>query len=49
MAEIVHDLDIRDDKYKAAEAKGLEDVLRGIKKSAKDDSMRSKRGWRDSR
>jgi len=26
MAEVVHDLDMKDDKYKA-EAKGLEDIL----------------------
>ncbi len=38
MAEIVHDLDMRDDKYKASGAKGLEDILSGIRKSAKDDS-----------
>lgn len=37
MAEIVHDLDTKDDKYKSAEAKGLEDILIGIRKTAKDD------------
>jgi len=37
MAEIVHDLDIKDEKYQAAEAKGLEDILSGIRKTAKDD------------
>ena len=37
MAEIVHDLDVKDEKYKAAEAKGLEDILIGIRKTAKDD------------
>jgi len=44
MAEIVHDLDMRDDKYKAAEAKGLEDILSGIRKSAKDDSEALEKG-----
>jgi hypothetical protein len=37
MGEIVHDLDIKDEKYKSAEAKGLEDILIGIRKTAKDD------------
>jgi len=37
MAEIVHNLDTKDEKYKSAEAKGLEDILIGIRKTAKDD------------
>jgi hypothetical protein len=37
MSEIVHDLDMKDEKYKASEAKGLEDILIGIRKTAKDD------------
>ena len=37
MAEIVHDLDMKDEKYKAIEAKGLEEILIGIRKTAKDD------------
>ena len=37
IAEIVHDLDMKDDKYKSAEAKGLEDILTGIRKTAGDD------------
>jgi hypothetical protein len=37
MAEIVHDLDMKDEKYHATEAKGLEDILSGIRKTAKDD------------
>lgn len=37
MAEIVHDLDTRDDKYKSAEASGLEVILAGIRRTAKDD------------
>lgn len=37
MAEIVHDLDTKDEKYKSAEAKGLEDILIGIRKTARDD------------
>jgi len=37
IAEIVHDLDVKDGKYGATEAKGLEDILTGIRKTAKDD------------
>lgn len=37
IAEIVHDLDVKDGKYGPAEAKGLEDILIGIRKTAKDD------------
>jgi hypothetical protein len=44
MAEIIHDLDMRDDKYKAAEARGLEDILSGIRKSAKDDTEALEKG-----
>jgi len=38
IAGIVHELDMKDDKYKNAEAKGIEDILIGIRKTAKDDS-----------
>ncbi len=34
---MVHELDIKDEKYKSAEAKGVEDILMGIRKTAKDD------------
>ncbi|HUO76171.1 MAG TPA: chromate resistance protein ChrB domain-containing protein [Thermodesulfovibrionales bacterium] len=44
MAEIVHDLDLKDEKYKSAEAKGLEDILIGIRKAAKDDSDALEKG-----
>lgn len=37
IAEIVHELDIKDDKYKNPEAKGIEHILSGIRKTAKDD------------
>jgi hypothetical protein len=37
IAEIVHDLDLKDGKYGSVEAKGLEDILIGIRKTAKDD------------
>ncbi len=38
IAEIVHDLDMKDAKYKSPEAKGLEDILTGIRKTAKNDN-----------
>lgn len=38
IAEIVHDLDIKDNKYQAPEAPGLEAILAGIRKTAKDDN-----------
>jgi hypothetical protein len=44
MAEIVHDLDMKDEKYHAAEAKGLEDILSGIRKTAKDDTDTLEKG-----
>lgn len=37
IAKIVHDLDMKDNKYETAEAKGLEDILEGIRKTAKND------------
>lgn len=44
IAEIVHDLDLKDDKYKSAEARGLENILIGIRKTAKDDRDALERG-----
>ncbi|MHB8879886.1 MAG: chromate resistance protein ChrB domain-containing protein [Thermodesulfovibrionales bacterium] len=44
IAEIVHDLDMKDDKYKSAEAKGLEDILTGIRMTAKDDTEALEKG-----
>lgn len=38
IAEIVHELDIKDEKYKNPEAKGIEDILRGIRTTAKSDA-----------
>lgn len=37
IAEIVHELDMKDDKFRNPEAKGIEDILLGIRKTAKDD------------
>jgi hypothetical protein len=44
IAAIVHELDIKDDKYKTPEAKGIEDILTGIRKTAKDDNDALQRG-----
>lgn len=44
IAEIVHDLDMKDEKYKALEARGLEDILTGIRKTANDDTEALEKG-----
>jgi len=44
IAEIVHDLDVKDDKYGKAEAAGVEDILAGIRKTAKNDADGLERG-----
>jgi hypothetical protein len=37
IAEIVHDLDVKDDKYNNAGTAGVEEILSGIRKTGKDD------------
>jgi hypothetical protein len=37
IAEMVHELDTKDEKYKNPEVKGIEDILMGIRKTVKDD------------
>ncbi|MBI5213124.1 MAG: chromate resistance protein [Nitrospirae bacterium] len=44
IAAIVHELDIKDDKYKAPEAKGIEEVLTGIRKTALNDADALEKG-----
>ena len=44
IAEIVHDLDVKDDKYGDPEATGVEEILIGIRKTAKNDSDALERG-----
>lgn len=44
IAEIVHDLDVRDEKYGNPEAAGVEAVLTGIRKTAKNDDEALERG-----
>jgi len=38
IAEIVHDLDVKDEKYAKPETAGVEDILTGIRKTAKNDA-----------
>ena len=38
VAEIVHELDVRDDRYRRPESIGVEDILSGIRKTVKDDA-----------
>ncbi|MBI5101413.1 MAG: chromate resistance protein [Nitrospirae bacterium] len=44
IAEIVHDLDMKDNKYNTAEAKGLEDILTGIRMTTHTDAEALKKG-----
>jgi hypothetical protein len=44
IAEIVHDLDVKDEKYGRQEAAGVEDILAGIRKTAKNDADGLERG-----
>ncbi len=38
MAELVHDLDVKDDKFGRPETAGVEEILAGIRKTAKNDA-----------
>lgn len=44
IAEIVHDLDVKDDKYGKPEAAGIEEILAGIRKTAENDADGLERG-----
>jgi len=44
IAEIVHDLDVKDEKYGKPETTGVEDILSGIRKTAKNDTDGLERG-----
>ncbi len=46
LAEIVHDLDVKDEKYGNPETAGLEEILTGIRKSLKDDAAALEQGMR---
>lgn len=44
VAEIVHELDLKDNKFRTPEAKGIENILYGIRKTAKNDYESMERG-----
>ncbi len=44
IAELVHEIDLKDGKYDSPEAKGIEEILKGIKKMPKDDADVLERG-----
>ena len=44
IAEIVHELDLKDDKFRAPEAKGIEEILSGMRKTVKDDHEALEKG-----
>jgi hypothetical protein len=45
IGEIVHDIDLRDRKYKRAEAAGVEQLISGIVRANADDATRLERGF----
>ena len=49
IAEIVHDLDMKDDRYHAGEAAGVEEILTGIRGPLRTMRMRSRGAWRCSK
>lgn len=44
IAEIVHELDMKDDKFAHPEARGIEDILSGIRKTARRDEEMLEKG-----
>lgn len=44
IARIVHEIDVKDGKYKNPEARGIEEILTGIRRSVKDDKEALERG-----
>ncbi|MCC6345691.1 MAG: chromate resistance protein [Nitrospirales bacterium] len=44
MAEIVHELDMKDDKYRNHEAAGIEEILSGIRRTARNDEEALEKG-----
>ncbi|MFZ3064335.1 MAG: chromate resistance protein ChrB domain-containing protein [Nitrospirota bacterium] len=44
IAEIVHEIDMKDDKYENMEARGIEDILTGIRKAIKNDAAVLEKG-----
>ena len=44
IAQLVHELDIKDDKFSSPEAKGIGEILLGIRKTGRNDKDILKRG-----
>ena len=44
IVEIVHDLDVRDDRFRRAEAAGVEEILEGVRRTASGDTDALERG-----
>lgn len=44
IAEIVHELDVKDEKFETSEAKGIEEILIGIRKTSKDNTEALEKG-----
>lgn len=44
IAEIVHELDVKDEKFEISEAKGIEEILIGIRKTLKDNTEALEKG-----
>jgi hypothetical protein len=44
IVEIVHDLDVRDNRYRRTESPGVEEILDGIRRTARDDGDALERG-----
>jgi hypothetical protein len=44
IVEIVHDLDVKDDRYRRAEAAGVKEILAGVRRTAVDGDDALERG-----
>ncbi|MBI5664315.1 MAG: chromate resistance protein [Nitrospirae bacterium] len=44
IAELVHELDVKDEKFRSSKARGVEEILIGIRKSSKNDMEILKKG-----
>jgi hypothetical protein len=44
IGEIIHDIDLKDDKFGRTEVAGIRTLIDGIRASTKDDAARIKRG-----
>jgi hypothetical protein len=44
IVEIVHDLDVKDDRYRRVESPGVAEILEGVRRTARDDAEALERG-----